>query len=189
MWLIVGLGNPGPQYLGTRHNLGFQVIDRLALKAGIRKAKVFKKAEIGRGAVGSQEAVLAKPQTFMNLSGVSVAALARHWRLKAESLIVIHDDLDIRLGRLKLASGGGAGGHKGVASIIEHLGDPEFIRLKMGIGRPAPGGEEVERFVLRRFKPEEQLIVDSVVDRSVEAVEAVVANGLLQAQTEFNCFK
>ena len=189
MWLIAGLGNPGSKYHGTRHNLGFMVLDRLALKAGIQKSKLFKKAEIGRGRVGSQEAVLAKPQTFMNLSGVSVAALARHWRLKAEDLIVIHDDLDLGLGRLKLVSGGGAGGHKGVASIIEHLGNPGFIRLRVGIGRPEPQNEEVERFVLQRFRPEEQKVVDPVIERSVEAIEAVVARGILQAQTEFNCHK
>ncbi len=187
MWLIAGLGNPGDKYRGTRHNLGFEVIDRLALGAGIKIAREFKKARTGRGRIGRQEAILAKPQTFMNLSGVSVAALARHWRLTPDDLIVIHDDLDIDLGRLKLTSGGGAGGHKGVASIIEHLGDPGFIRLKVGIGRPR--GEEVERFVLKRFRPEERQVVEPVVRRSVEAVEAVVSGGLLKAQTEFNRFR
>ena len=138
MWLIAGLGNPGAKYRGTRHNLGFEVVDRLALEAGIKISREFKKALTGRGRVGRQEAVLAKPQTFMNLSGVSVAALARHWRLSADQLIVVHDDLDIELGRLKLSAGGGTGGHKGVASIIEHLGDPGFVRGEAG-HRPAPG--------------------------------------------------
>ena len=187
MWLIAGLGNPGAKYRGTRHNLGFEVVDRLALAAGIKISREFKKALTGRGRVGRQEAVLAKPQTFMNLSGVSVAALARHWRLSADQLIVVHDDLDIELGRLKLSAGGGAGGHKGVASIIEHLGDPGFVRLKLGIGRPL--GEEVERFVLTRFGPEEKQIVEPVLRKGVEAVESVVEDGLLKAQTEFNRFK
>ena len=186
MWLIVGLGNPGPKYRGTRHNLGFEVIDLVASKAGISIRKVFKKAEYGRGRVASREAVLAKPQTFMNLSGVSVAALARPWRPEPRNLIVVHDDLDLEVGRLKLSSGGGAGGHKGVASVMEHLGDRDFIRVKLGIGRPRPPGTETERFVLKRFRPEEREVLDPAVKRSVEAVETIVAEGLLPAQTEFN---
>lgn len=184
MWLIAGLGNPGPKYRGTRHNLGFEVVDRLALEAGIKITREFKKALTGKGRVGRQEAVLAKPQTFMNLSGVSLAALARHWRLEADRLIVVHDDLDLEPGRLKLTSGGGAGGHKGVASVIEHLGDREFTRVKLGIGRPRE--TEVERFVLTRFHPSEKPVIEEAVARAVEAVERVVEEGLLKAQTEFN---
>jgi PTH1 family peptidyl-tRNA hydrolase len=186
MWLIAGLGNPGARYRKTRHNLGFMVLDALAERAGIRIVKERAKALIGRGRIGSREVVLAQPQTFMNLSGVSVARLMRHWRLKPESLIVAYDDLDLPFARIRLAQGGGAGGHKGVASIIEHLGERDFTRLRLGIGRPEEEGLTAADYVLRSFKPRERELLPEVISRGAEAVEAILGSGLAAAQTRFN---
>jgi len=186
MRLIAGLGNPGARYRRTRHNLGFMVLDRLAQRAGIKIVKERAKALIGRGWIGSQEVVLAQPQTFMNLSGVSVAQLMNHWRLKPDRLIVVHDDLDLPFARLRLAQGGGAGGHKGVASIIEHLGDGGFTRLRLGIGRPEEGELDAASYVLQALRPLEEELLPAVLQRGAEAVEVVLSSGLAAAQTEFN---
>ncbi|MBW1713650.1 MAG: aminoacyl-tRNA hydrolase [Deltaproteobacteria bacterium] len=186
MWLIVGLGNPGQRYKATRHNLGFKVIDLLAQRTGIKMTKDRAQAKIGRGSIQSGEVILAQPQTFMNLSGSSVARLLAHFRLGVEDLIVAHDDLDLPLGRLKLTRGGGSGGHKGVASIIDSLGRQDFCRLKMGLGRPQEPDEEMSRFVLRPFGPEEADQVEAALIQGAKAIETVVSQGLAKAQSLFN---
>lgn len=186
MWLIVGLGNPGQKYRGSRHNLGFEVIDRLAARAGIKVGRKAHQAILGRGRWAGSDVALAKPQTYMNLSGTSVATMLRHWRLKPDRLVVAHDDLDLPVGRLKLTSGGGPGGHKGIRSIIEHVGSPDFARVKLGIGRPTIPRMTVERFVLTRFSPEERPTQDQTVERALEAIERLLTDGLAKAQSEFN---
>lgn len=184
--MIAGLGNPGAKYRKTRHNLGFMVLDGLAEQAGIKIAKERAKALIGRGRIGSRETILAKPQTFMNLSGISVAGLMRHWRLKPDKLIVVYDELDLPFGRIRLAWGGGPGGHKGVASVIEHLGSRNFTRLRLGIDRPEEEGLRAKEYVLKTFKPREKERLPAIISRGAEAVEKVLSSGLAAAQTEFN---
>lgn len=186
MWLIVGLGNPGQKYRLTRHNLGFRFADLLAGKAGIAVERPRWRALVGQGRWAGQEVVLAKPQTFMNLSGLAVAELVGFFKLELGRLVVAHDDLDLEAGRLKLAQGGSSGGHKGVASIIERLGDEEFIRLKFGIGRPPSPEIDPVDFVLDRFEPEEAEEIAAALGRGLQAVETLMSEGLAKAQSLYN---
>lgn len=184
MIAIVGLGNPGRRYRGTRHNLGRDVVERVAAKLDVRLeddgwARTAR-AQFGRAAV-----LLAVPETYMNVSGQAVADLARRRRLRPEQLLVIHDDLDLRLGRLRLRPGNGAGGHNGVRSIIEHLGTKAFPRLRVGIGRP-PVGVEPEAFVLERFTPVERAVIDDAIERGANAALAVASDGLDAAMNRVN---
>jgi PTH1 family peptidyl-tRNA hydrolase len=180
MFLIVGLGNPGEKYSETRHNVGFQVVERLAGQADLRFGESKWKAQVCKGALAGQAVVLAKPQTFMNLSGEAVAPLAAYYKVEPENIIVIHDDLDLDCGRIKLAAQGGAGGHNGIKSLIQHLGTRSFSRVRIGIGRP-PQFMPVERFVLARFDGHEAPVMAEAVDRAVEAVDLIVAKGLAAA--------
>ncbi len=188
MWLIVGLGNPGAKYQATRHNFGFWLIDGLARRADIKVTRLWAGALVGRGRLGGQKVVLAKPQTFMNRSGQSVRSLLDWSGAGEETLLVAHDDLDLPLGRLKLAAGGGSGGHKGVASIIEVLGRSDFTRLKAGIGRPEEFFVDEADYVLRPFKPQEIKLAEQVVEAGVAATETLITQGLSKAQSLFNRF-
>lgn len=184
MIAIVGLGNPGRRYRGTRHNVGREVAEQVAATLGVRLAgdgwARTARAKFGRAAV-----FLAVPETYMNVSGQAVADLARRRRLAPENLLVVHDDLDLPLGRLRLRPGNGAGGHNGVRSIIEHLGTRGFPRLRVGIGRP-PAGVAAETFVLERFTAEERTVIDEAVERAANAALAVVSDGLEAAMNRVN---
>lgn len=185
MRLIVGLGNPGKEYLFSRHNLGFMVVDRLAGDLDIRVTRNQFDALIGDGTISGNRIMLAKPQTYMNLSGNSVCGLLRFYKLQIEDLIVIHDDLDLPFDTVRIKKGGGHGGNKGVMSIMSQLGSPDFIRVRIGIGKP-PRKEMTEDHVLGRFFPEEMQKLPDVLVRAADAVEAIIKSGLAAAMNQFN---
>lgn len=182
-WLIVGLGNPGPRYAKNRHNVGQMVIDELAarVQGSFSTHKSNAMVSEGRIAVGGPKVVLAKPNTFMNVSGAPVVNLAKYFSVPAEQLIVIHDELDIPFDSLKLKLGGGHGGHNGLRDIAKALGTPDFIRVRVGIGRP-PGRQDPADFVLSDFASAERAQLPMLISDAADAVEAVVAEGLLAAQ-------
>ena len=184
MKLIVGLGNPGPRYTGNRHNVGYQCIERLARRHDITVGKVMFKAYVSRVQIGHHKVVLARPLTFMNLSGLAVRPVLRWYHLPLQDLLVIYDDLDLPLGTIRLRQKGGAGGHKGMRSIIEALGSQEFPRLRIGIGRPARG--EPQDYVLSDFTRDELAVMEGAYDLALEAVERFVAEGIVPAMNEFN---
>lgn len=185
MKLIVGLGNPGSEYRDTRHNFGFLVVDALAKAHRIRVWGFRFHARLGKGRVAGEEVVLLKPRTYMNLSGTAVASALRYYRLEPADLIVIHDDLDLPLGRLKITRQGGPAGHKGVASIIEKLGTNSFLRLRLGIGKPEAKDDTVD-FVLLPFAPEEFPVRDQVMDQAGQAVAVILRQGVDAAMNRFN---
>jgi PTH1 family peptidyl-tRNA hydrolase len=184
-FIIIGLGNPGKKYERTRHNAGFAAVDELSRRAGIDFSQEKFHAFIGKGRIGSHEAVLAKPQTYMNESGRAVAALLRDSYLGADSLIVLHDELDLPLGTVRVKVGGGHGGHNGLRSLIEHLGTPDFVRIRIGIGRPAPGMDAAD-YVLSPFSAEERSAALTAVDKSVDALLAVMSQGIAGAMNLIN---
>lgn len=183
--IVVGLGNPGKEYKSTRHNVGFQVIDRLAQLAGITLQERKFKASWGSGALAGRKISLVQPLAFMNRSGEPVGEILRYFAIGAEQMLVVHDDLDLPCGRLRLVRGGGAGGHRGVLSLIQHLGGRDFPRLKMGIGRPVHG-EAVESYVLRAPYPEQQREFAEMIERAAEATQEVLRSGLAAAMDKFN---
>ena len=185
MRLLVGLGNPGEKYRATRHNVGFEALDLLAGRhdLDINRGK-FSSLTV-RGRINGQDVLLAKPQTFMNLSGGPVRRMMDYYRIDLDGLLVLHDDLDVELGRLKVAARGGSGGHKGVASIIESLGESEFARIKIGIGRPHPG-ESGESYVLGQFAAEEVNVFETVLVSVAEAAEVFITRGVAESQALFN---
>ncbi|MFS8639461.1 MAG: aminoacyl-tRNA hydrolase [Symbiobacteriaceae bacterium] len=184
-YLIVGLGNPGPQYDQTRHNVGFMVVDALARRIRVADwrrgfASLWLEAD-WRG----ERLTLLKPQTYMNRSGEAVAQAVRALRMQPGQLLVIYDDLDLPLGHLRLRPRGGSGGHRGMLSVIEHLGTEDFPRLRIGIGRP-PAGVDPADYVLAPFADAERSVVERAVQRAVEACLAVVAAGLQLAMSRYN---
>jgi peptidyl-tRNA hydrolase, PTH1 family len=182
--IVVGLGNPGRRYAGTRHNVGHQVVHRLADSLGVRWEDAGW-AKTARGRVKGATLLLATPVTYMNVSGQAVRDLLRRRRRHPEDALVVHDDMDLSLGRLRLRPGNGAGGHNGVQSIIEELGTGTFPRLRIGIGRPPAGVDPVE-FVLQRFTAEEQPCIDDAVNRAAEAVIVAATQGLPAAMNRYN---
>lgn len=185
MHLFVGLGNPGLKYKNNRHNVGFHVVEILSQRWGISLQRHSCSSRWGQGVYHGHEVVLAQPETYMNLSGRAVLRLLSFLELKVGDLLIIHDDLDLPLGRLKFVAKGGAGGHRGIASIINTIHTPEFLRLKIGIGRPQHG-ETVEQYVLSPFYPSDREIVAAMVERAADAVEAVLLSGLNQAMSLFH---
>jgi len=185
--LVVGLGNPGPEYQATRHNLGFEVAAELAhrLAAAFKKCPGGAQCDLATASLGDTRLLLARPQTFMNRSGDAVAPLLAYFRLSADDLIVIHDDLDQDLGRIKVVMGGGGGGHRGVASLIQSVNTPQFRRVKVGIGRPRYS-EDIEQFVLQPFYEDQRAAAREVVERAASAVEALISLGDSRAMTDFN---
>lgn len=173
-WLIVGLGNPGPEYARTRHNLGFAVVDELARRHGIRVDQRKHRAVYGVGEVRGTVVVIAKPMTFMNLSGQAVAPLARSYGLGPDRVLVVSDDLDLEVGRVRMKPKGGAGGHNGHKSIIAALGTQEYPRLKIGVGK---GSEAVEH-VLGGFRPDERAAIDAAIVQAADGVETLLTEGL-----------
>lgn len=200
MKLIVGLGNPGREYLFSRHNIGFMVVEALALKHSININRLKHQSMLGTGQIAGEKVWLAKPLTYMNLSGSAVKALlGSSFELSPESLVVVHDDMDLELGRIRFKAKGGSGGHKGLVSIMEKVGTREFIRLKIGIGRPTPEGfpypevpphEEnpgVKNFVLGRFTSQEEPVVKEVITKAAEALETFLLEGIETAMNRYNC--
>ncbi len=187
MFVLVGLGNPGVKYAMTRHNVGFWVIDELAARYGCPLEKVKFQAYYATGHVAGSRAVLAKPLTYMNRSGIAVGELVRYYAAPLEKLLVIYDDLDLPIGRLRLRPGGSSGGHRGMASILSRLGTTEIPRLRLGIGRQAPAGEgRVVEHVLSRFSPEEEAAAHQAVVLAADAVEVFLLRGLEEAMNRFN---
>lgn len=184
-FLVVGLGNPGREYRETRHNVGFMVIDQLCKALGVSLSRMQSKALVGAGTLEGRKIIVAKPQTFMNLSGQSVGGLVRFYKVPLEHLIIAHDDLDIPLGTLRIRPGGGAAGQKGMASIIQQLGTQDFARLRIGIGRP-PGRMDPSAYVLEKFVGGEINTLDLVLEKAVEAVGTFMRNGLDIAMNQYN---
>ncbi len=185
VFLLVGLGNPGREYRDSRHNIGFMVIDRVCAAVGIKIGKVQNKALVGLGNVAGNRVIVAKPQTFMNLSGQAVAPLLRFYKVSLDHLLVIHDDLDLPFGTIRIRPSGGAGGQKGLASTIQQLGTQDFPRLRMGIGRP-PGQMEVPDYVLSRFGRAEEEFLPTWLDRAAEAAQSFIKQGLELTMTRYN---
>lgn len=191
MILVIGLGNPGKKFEKTRHNIGFITVESLKLKVkSFSDWRDNKKSlsEISQGEISGQKVMLAKPQTFMNNSGVSVKSLIKNLKLKIENLIVIHDDIDLPLGKIKISIGRGAAGHKGVESIIKELGAKNFIRFRLGI-KPEQCHRLVrgtEKFVLQKFNKEEEKIVKEIIKKTAEAIEFSLKKGVEKAQSIYN---
>jgi peptidyl-tRNA hydrolase, PTH1 family len=184
-WLIVGLGNPGTEYAGNRHNCGFMVADLLAGRIGARFKRDRSRARVAVGQLAGFPVTLAKPQSFMNASGGSVAALRSFYKIPAERIVVIHDELDIPFGTIRLKQGGGDNGHNGLRSVTAALGTRDYLRVRVGIGRP-PGRMDPADFVLHDFSAAERKVLPDILERSADAVEAVLQRGLAAAQNEFH---
>ncbi len=183
--LIVGLGNPGPQYELNRHNIGFIVTDDLASKHSISISKKKELCIIGSGRVDDIDVILAKPQTYMNKSGNGVVRLLNFFKIEPKDLIVVHDDLDLEFGQVKIKEQGGHGGHNGIRSIMQSLSVSEFTRLRIGIGRP-PGRMPTEKYVLANFSESDGELGD-VITKSVSALETILTQGNKVAMNEFHC--
>lgn len=185
MRIIVGLGNPGPEYARTRHNIGWRCLDVAAERWRIPLKERRPVVVLGQGTAHGQEVVLGKPRTFMNRSGEGVRYLFARFGGTPAALVVIYDDMDLPLGRLRIRPKGSAGGHKGVASVIGELGTEEFVRVRVGIGRPPPLMDPV-RYVLEPFTPEEEPVVAETANRVAEALDVLLAEGLEAAMNQFN---
>ncbi|KAK8568835.1 hypothetical protein V6N12_007374 [Hibiscus sabdariffa] len=185
-WLFVGLGNPGDKYKGTRHNVGFEMIDAFAEAQGIGVNSLNCKAIFGQGFVGDAPLLLAKPQTYMNLSGESTGALAAYYKLPLNRVIVFHDDMDLPCGVLRLQDKGGHGSHNGLKSVIYHFrGNREFARLRIGIGKP-PGQMDPKAFLLQKFNASARERIDTALQEGVEGLKLVLLKGLTESARRFN---
>lgn len=185
MFAVIGLGNPGMQYETTRHNIGFEVIERLAYENKINVNKKKHHAFIGEGFIGGEKVVLAKPQTYMNLSGQSVIEIMNWYKIDKKNIIIIYDDVSLPIGLLRIRTQGSAGGHNGIKNIIAHLNSQEFLRIKVGVGEKPPGWDLAD-YVLSRFTKEEiGQIVESVKNAS-DAIETILKEGTMQAMNKFN---
>ncbi len=183
--MVVGLGNPGPGYAGNRHNVGVVVVDLLATRMGSRFKAHKGGSEVLEGRLAGRRVVLAKPRSFMNVSGAPVAGTARFFKVPPTDIVIVHDELDLDFGVLKLKRGGGEGGHNGLRSISTSLGARDYLRVRVGIGRP-PGRMDPADYVLRDFSAAERRELQFVVDRAADAVESVLAVGLVAAQNRFH---
>jgi PTH1 family peptidyl-tRNA hydrolase len=184
-WLVVGLGNPGPTYAGTRHNAGAMVADVLAERVRGRFKSHKARADVVETRFGDERVVLAKPRSYMNESGGPVVALRDFFKLPVERIIAVHDELDLDFGTLRLKLGGGDNGHNGLKSLRRSLGSGEFHRVRVGIGRP-PGRQDPADWVLRDFSPTERKELGLHIERAADAVEALIADGLASAQNSYN---
>jgi PTH1 family peptidyl-tRNA hydrolase len=184
-FLIVGLGNPGREYKDNRHNLGFMLIDRLSIRLNARLTRVHAKALVGSVIYAGNKIILAKPQTYMNLSGQSIQGLARFYKIPLENMIVAYDDLDLPFGTIRIRPGGGPGGQKGVASTIDRLGTKDFRRLRIGIGRP-PGRMDPSDYVLQNFAQADLTLLSEILERAADATLTFVTDGLNTAMNKFN---
>jgi PTH1 family peptidyl-tRNA hydrolase len=190
MWLVVGLGNPGRDYAGNRHNVGFMVVDLLAGRTGARLSRHRRAvADAGEARLGvgtdSQALVLTKPLTFMNLAGGAVAALCRYYRVEPGGVVVVHDELDLPYGQVRAKFGGGEGGHNGLRSISQALGTRDYLRVRLGISRP-PGRQDPADYVLSDFSGVERRELDYLVDRAADVVESLLTRGLEPTQNAYH---
>ena len=185
MWLVAGLGNPGSKYAMNRHNIGFMVVDELARRHSFEGARDKFGGMVTTGVIGREKVSLIKPMEFMNLSGHAVQRASHFWQVPAERVIAIHDEMDIDLSRIKLKRGGGHGGHNGIRSMIDQLGDPGFVRVRCGVGRPG-GQKGATAHVLGDFSAAEQTDADLLVQLAADAVEEIVKLGVTPAMNRFN---
>jgi PTH1 family peptidyl-tRNA hydrolase len=185
IYLIVGLGNPGRRFREDRHNIGFMVLDHILTRMELTFSRSQQNALVTDGVIGGHKIFFAKPQTFMNNVGKSVAPLIRYYRIPLEHLLVVYDDLDLPLGTLRIRPQGGSGGHRGMQSILQHLGSEYFPRMRLGIGRP-PGQMDPADYVLQSFSKDEMGEVDFTLERAVDAVEVYIRDGIEIAMTRFN---
>ena len=185
MYLIVGLGNPGPNYEETRHNIGARVLEFWGNRLGIRWSNRFFQSRSGRARYEGQDLLLICPETFMNRSGLAVKACVDYFKIDLGRILVVHDDLDLPLGRLKVVRDGGTGGHKGVSSVAEHLGDLAFSRIKVGIGRPRHG-EAIEAYVLSPYYADEGGVLEEVIPLAAKGCELFVSKGVAFAMNQIN---
>ncbi len=183
MKVIVGLGNPGPRYKDTRHNVGFQTLEELARRHPVQRQESRFDAIIAHLQVKQEKVFLLKPLTYMNLSGKAVRALIAYYKIDLKDIIVIYDDMDLPVGNVRVRSAGGTGGHRGMSSLVESLGTREFARIRIGIGRPP---HEAIDWVLGRFSPEERPLINNAVARAADAVEAWMVHGIEKAMNEYN---
>lgn len=188
MYIIVGLGNPTKEYHKTRHNVGFDTIDRLAYRFGISVTEKKHKALCGKGVIEGQKVILAKPQTFMNLSGESVRAMMDFYKVTPEEIIVIYDDISLEPGQLRIRLKGSAGGHNGIKNIIAHTGTQEFPRIKVGVGEKPPR-MDLAAYVLSRFSQGEQTLMDEAMDEAGKAVVMMITENYDKAMNQFNTRK
>lgn len=186
-WLVAGLGNPGPRYEGTRHNFGFEVVRQLAAAKSAPSWKQERDAQVCTTSLSNNATLLlAMPQTFMNRSGEVLAPLARYYEIAPERMVVVHDEVDLALGVLRIKLGGGDGGHNGIKSITTHLASSEYVRVRCGIGRPLDTRFEIADYVLGRFSIEERSAVEMMIPQALRAIECLILQGLKKAQNEFN---
>ncbi len=184
-WLVAGLGNPGPDYAASRHNAGFMVADVLAARMGAAFHRDRRRVQAAAGKLAGHAVLVAKPLSYMNLSGGAVASVSRFYKIPAERLIVVHDEIDLPFGVIRLKRGGGEAGHNGVRSVTAALGTRDFYRVRVGVGRP-PGRRDAAGHVLKGFSKPERAELPLIIERAADAVEALLRLGLDAAQTEFH---
>lgn len=185
MKLIVGLGNPGKNYVGTKHNVGFEVIDLVAKAIGVNVNKIKHKAMVGDGFICGEKVILLKPQTFMNLSGESVKEAATFYKISIEDIVIVYDDISLPVGSTRIREKGSAGGHNGMKNIIAHLGTDNFIRIRVGIGAK-PNGWDLADYVLSRFEKGDEPLILAGYERAAKAVEIIVKDGTQAAMNQIN---
>jgi peptidyl-tRNA hydrolase, PTH1 family len=185
MRLVVGLGNPGPEYQDNRHNLGFKVADELQARARGNTPRAKFGAELSEVTIAGERVLLCKPMEYMNVSGQVVARVAGFWKVPITDVVVVHDELDLPFGRLKLGAGGGHGGHNGIRSLLADLGDASFARVRVGVGRPTPGHDPAN-YLLSNFSRAEAKELPDLVGAAADAVEAILKSGLTAAMNKFN---
>lgn len=185
-WLIVGLGNPGAKYAGTRHNIGFVAVDELAVRNGLRFSGKQANAQVARGAISGQAVILARPMTYMNNSGQAVNGLAHFYKVPPERVLVLYDDIALPIGTIRIREKGSAGGHNGLTSVIRHLGTQAFPRLRIGVDRPIDPRYSQIDWVLGHFNRDEQKRMEEVIPRAAEAAEAVLRTGTERAMNLYN---
>ena len=185
MKLLVGLGNPGSEYSRNRHNMGFLCLNHFAKSHKLAFSQRQSKARVAKGEVGGEPVILVKPTTYMNASGVAVTSLVRQWKIPQSDILIIHDDMDLPLGKIRLKPKGSAAGHHGIESIIASLGSQDFPRLRVGIGRPGDTGGTID-YVLGDFLPSERDLVEEVIARVSKAIDCFIAEGLEKAMSKFN---
>ena len=186
MKLIVGLGNPGKEYAETRHNIGFRCINRIAKEYDISFSRKGSQARFGDGEIQGHKVALARPQTYMNLSGEAVKSLGQRYKVAPDDILIIHDDLDLPLGKVRISRGGGSGGHKGIDSIITNLGSRDFPRIRVGIGRPPEDDQDTIEYVLGPFEDDDGEIIENAVNKVAEIVACLLNEGVTMAMNRYN---
>ena len=185
-WLVVGLGNPGSKYENTRHNMGFLALDMLAEKEHLKFSKLRFKAWTATAELGGEKVLLMKPQTYMNLSGESVGEAARFYKIPADHVLVISDDISLPTGKLRIRPGGSAGGHNGLKNIIQHLGSDQFPRIKVGVGSPQHADHDIVDWVIGKPMGDDAKLLKQTLERAADAVSAVISQGPQKAMNQFN---